>query len=152
MTIPQRLRLHTEVAGWINKPPPQERRQLQLFPALLVRFIRKIIASNYTLSIKYGVFRQSYCVCAHPAPQCAPTHASTCPILLREAHLSTPRNNFAESHGVINIREFDWLGRNTSRFLESPMMGHGPITVGDEREEGWISVMRRSVAQNDWDI
>lgn len=120
MTIPQRLRFLGEVAGWINKPPPRKESSFnrsRLF--FLLSSSRSLLVT--ARSTKHCVYRRSYCVCAYSAPLCAPTHASTCPILLWAAHLSTPRNNFAESHGVIRNRGCDWLGRNTTRFLELPM-------------------------------
>lgn len=121
----------------VDKPPPQERKHFQSLPDSSSLFSSSIIFLETTRSITNSVYRASYCVWAYSALLCAPTHASTCPILLRVAHLSTPRNNFAESHGVIRKRDCDWLGRNTTQFLELAIHTRewqidGPITGGDE--------------------
>lgn len=138
VTIPLRLRLLTEVAaGWTNKPPPQERRKLQLFPAapaLLPPLDGRLGTICTTTPTARSPTTGLLCRLSFRPLLFAPplTHTHMRQLVLFTAgctSLSTPRNNFAESHGVIRIWVSGWLGRSTRRFLETPMMDQLPNQI-----------------------
>lgn len=149
--------LLVEAAGWVSKHPHSKDSTLNpgsssLLLPLLVFFsfsffsFSGFVPSNCRIDETSAARRGNYCVCVYSAFLCAPTHASTCPILLRAAHLSTPRNNFAESHGVIRKRGSHWLRGNTTRFLESPIhvserRHAGPITGRGRWKDGGTKLM-----------
>lgn len=143
VTIPQRLRLFAEVAaGWINKPPPQEKKEASIVPgSSFTPSFAGWLPRNY-LQKRNSAFADHgaiVCVGAHSAAPSvfAPSH--TCvnlSYLPQAAHLSTPRNNFAESHGVIRIRGSGWLARNTSRVLDAPMVAQRPNQTWGRKGKG----------------
>lgn len=140
------LRLLAEVAaGWVNKPPPQERRKLQLFPtapALLPPrdgYLGTICTTTPTARSPTTelLCRLSFRPSVFAPPSFTHTHLRQLVLFTAGCtSLSTPRNNFAESHGVIRILMTGWLNRNTRRFLEPPMIDQRPNQIWRWKERG----------------
>lgn len=120
-------RLHQ---AWKNKTTPTGKKDASIVPgSSCTSSSRGMVASELSAPQQRQLRARrprSYCVGSHSAPQFLrpPSHTHMRQLVLFTAgstSLSTPRNNFAESHGVIHIRLPGWLGRNTRRFLEPAM-------------------------------
>lgn len=160
VTVPQRLRLFAEVAaGWINKPPPQEKKEASIVPGSSFTpssvgwLPRKYLQKRNSAFADHGAI---VCVGAHSAaPQFlrSHTHASTCPIY-RGQHISL--NSKKQFRGIPRCHTHSgvWLAgqKHESVFGTANDGTAAQSDLGPKGKRAGFTVMRRSLASRDWDV
>lgn len=151
-------RLHQ---AWKNKTTPTGKKEASIVPgSSCTPSSRGMVASELSAPQQRQLRARrprSYCVGSHSAPQfLRPPHIHTCvnlSYLLRAAHHSQLQETISRNPTVSYV--FGYLvGWEETRggFWNRQWWINEPIRLGDEREEGWVTEMRRSLASRHWDI